>query len=119
MLQTVVNALMELRSPFLPYETDIHMQVEKRLCDAGLPHIHEAKIGPGCRIDFLVGDVGIEIKKGKPIPAVLTAQLERYARCEAIGSIVVLTQRSVKLPKQLAGKPVRQMTLSQLWGLAI
>lgn len=119
MRHTVMDALLELRSPFALYENDIHDWVAARLKDAGLPYVHEARIGKGCRIDFLVGNVGIEIKKGKPIPALLTAQLRRYAECEQIASLIVLTQRSVTLPSRLNGKPVDQITLSQLWGVAL
>lgn len=52
MLQTVLDALCELRSPFALYENDIHRFVEARLKEAGLPYRHEARIGPGCRIGY-------------------------------------------------------------------
>lgn len=119
MLQQVTNALMELRSPFALYEADIHGWVACRLSEAGLPFRHEAVIGKGCRVDFLVGDVAVEIKKGKPNPTVLTTQLTRYAACEGVAGLVVLTQRQVKLPGTVLGKPVKQITLSQLWGVAL
>lgn len=118
-LQQVLDALMELRSPFAMYENDIHQWVAARLNDAGLAYCHEAVIGAGCRIDFLADGVGIEIKKGKPKPGALTAQLERYAACDGVQSLIVLTQRSVRLPKAVLGKPLRQITLSQLWGVAL
>ena len=60
MLDLVLSALGELRSPFALYESDIHQMVEKQLQKARLPYVHEAKIGPGCRIDYLVGDVSSE-----------------------------------------------------------
>ena len=66
MLSAVLDALKELRSPFALYEMDIHQMVAQRLRDAGLPFIHEARLAPGCRIDYLVEKIGIEIKKGKP-----------------------------------------------------
>lgn len=118
-LQNVMDALMELRSPFAMYETDIHQWVAQRLTEAGLECRHEAVIGAGCRIDFLADGVGIEIKKGKPKPAVLMAQLERYAACDGVHSLIVLTQRSVRLPSAVLGKPLKQITLSQLWGVAL
>ncbi|MEG0741045.1 MAG: hypothetical protein RSB91_02040 [Clostridia bacterium] len=119
MLQTIVNALLELRSPFASYENDIHGFVEARLLEAGLPFIHEAKIGSGCRIDYLVGDVGIEIKKGKPAPATLLKQLRRYAACESISALVVVTQRAVRLPDTVCAKPLRAVSLNRLWGVAL
>lgn len=115
----VAAALMELRSPIAMYETDIHACVGQRLTAAGLPFTHEARLAPGCRIDFLVGTVGVEIKKGKPSAATLAAQLQRYAACDAVGGLIVVTERSVRLPKTILGKPVRLITLSQLWGIAL
>lgn len=119
MLQMVLDALEVLRSPFALYESDIHLTVEKRLREAGLPFEHEARIGKGCRIDYLVGNVGIEIKKGKPTPSVLIGQLRRYAACEGIEALVVLTQRSVTLPSSVAGVPVAVLSLNRLWGVAL
>lgn len=119
MLDAVLDALSELRSPFALYEYDIHDFVKKRFEEAGLPCVHEAKIGKGCRIDYLVGTVGVEIKKGKPIPATLLKQLSRYAACEGVSALVVVTQRSVSLPKTVCGKPLRIVALNHLWGVAL
>ncbi len=119
MRDVVYEALQAMRPPFVPYEMDIHQMVGQRLAEAGLIYQHEARIGKGCRIDYLVGDVGVEIKKGKPIAAVLQKQLLRYAACEAISSLIVVTQRHVNLPKAIGGKPVGQLVLPQLWGVAL
>ena len=119
MLLTVLDALGELRSPFALYETDIHQLVAKRLSDAGLSFVHEARLGPGCRIDYRVGNVGIEIKKGKPDAAALKKQLARYAQFDELQALVVLTQRTVSLPKTVLGKPVHVIVLNQLWGVAL
>ena len=119
MLNAVLDALRELRPPFAPYESDIHHMVGERLKAAGLPCAHEARIGKGCRIDYLVGGVGVEIKKGKPDVQALIKQLMRYAACEGVEAIVVVTQRSVALPGSVGGKPVRAVALNQLWGVAL
>ena len=118
-IEAVVSALQAMRPPFALYEYDIHKMVEQRLREAGFAYAHEARIGKGCRIDYLVGDVGIEIKKGKPIPAVLLRQIERYAACEAVSGLVVITQRNVRLPKATIGKPLYGISLAQLWGVAL
>ena len=117
--ERIIAALRELRSPFALYEQDIHQAVARRLTDAGLPFLHEKPLTPGCRIDFWCEGVGIEIKKGKPRPAALLEQLRRYAVSEEIGTLVVLTQRSVRLPASVCGKPLVQITLNQLWGVAL
>ena len=119
LLDLVLSALGELRSPFALYESDIHQMVEKQLQKARLPYVHEAKIGPGCRIDYLVGDVGIEIKKGRPDADRLKRQLARYAACEDVAALVVIAPRSVALPQTVLNKPVRVIALNQLWGVAL
>ena len=119
MLQTVLDALKELRSPFALYETDIHQMVASRLTEAGLPFVHEAKLAPGCRIDYLVDRVGIEIKKGRPDASAVRQQLMRYAACDGVDAIILLTQRTVNVPKMVMGKPVHVIVLNQLWGVAL
>lgn len=119
MLDEVLDALRALRSPFALHEADIHDQVDRCLREAGLSPVHEARLAPGCRIDYLVGAVGVEIKKGRPDPAALRRQLERYAACGQVEALVVLTQRAVTLPATLCGKPVRSLALNQLWGVAL
>ena len=118
-MEDVFLALKAMRPPFAPYEHDIHQMVGACLQEAGIPCTHEAKIGKGCRIDYLAGTVGIEIKKGKPIPEALCKQLARYAACEGVLGLIVITQRSVKLPESIGGKPLRHLVLSQLWGVAL
>ena len=51
MLDRVLDALGTLRSPFAPYEADLHLRVGECLSAAGLPAVHEALLAPGCRID--------------------------------------------------------------------
>ena len=104
MLDRVLDALGTLRSPFAPYEADLHLRVGECLRATGLPAVHEALLAPGCRIDYLVGGVGVEIKKGRPDPAALRRQLDRYAACQGVEALVVLTERAVPLP----GPPARQ-----------
>lgn len=119
MLDAVYEALQGMRPPFLPYEADIHALVGETLTRQGLSARHEAPLCRGCRIDYLVGDVGVEIKKGKPSPAVLLPQLRRYAACEGVSALIVVTQRSVRLPQSVGGKPLRQLVLNQLWGVSL
>ena len=119
MLNAVLDALGELRSPFAFYENDLHEQVAGRLHDAGIACVHEAKLGSGCRIDFLAGSIGIEIKKGRPDGKQLAKQLARYASFEAISAIIVISERNVTLPKSVLGKPVQLVVLNHLWGVAL
>ena len=119
LLTAVLNALKELRSPFALYETDIHAMVAQRLTEAELPFVHEAKLAPGCRIDYLVDTIGIEIKKGRPDASAVKKQLMRYAACDGVEAIILLSQYSVAVPRTVLGKPVYAIVLNQLWGVAL
>ncbi len=119
MTDAVLSALREIRLPYALYEMDIHWHVRQALEAAGIPFTHEAKLSKGCRIDYLAGGVGIEIKKGKPNPKRLMAQLERYLASDALHSIVVVGWHSVRIPPEINGKRAEQVALSQLWGISL
>ena len=119
MLQSVLDALMELRPPFAPYEADIHALVAEQLARSGLPYTHEAKLGPGCRIDFLVGDVGVEVKKGRADPKRWGQQLSRYASCGGLSGLILVTQHSVAMPESVGSVPLRVLSIQRLWGVAL
>ena len=115
----ICEALASVRMPAQPEEYDIHAAVAEALFGGGLDYDHEYKLGPRCRIDFRVGRVGIEIKKGRPVPSELTRQLRRYLASDALDGVIVVMQRAVTMPETIAGKPVRVLSLNRLWGVAL
>lgn len=119
MTEAVLEALRAMRAPFAPYEADLHTLVALHLRARGFTLAHEATLGQGNRIDFLIDGVGVEIKKGKPRPTVLIAQLERYAKSDRIDSLVVISWQSVTLPAHIGGKPVFSLALGKLWGVSL
>lgn len=118
-ISSLLRALSSVRTPAQPEEYDIHAAIASALTEAGLCYEHEYKLGPRCRIDFRVERVGIEVKKGRPAVAALTRQLRRYMASEALDAVVVVTQRAVQLPDTIAGKPLYQVSLNRLWGVAL
>lgn len=77
--------------------------------------VREAVVGPRERIDFLVGKMGIEVKV-KGSRSEVTRQLFRYAECEGIDEILLVTtkmQHSLRMPSSMLGKPVAVIVL---WG---
>ena len=91
----------------------------KALADAGIAAVHEARLAPRCRIDFLAGGIGIEIKKSRPERAKLLAQIERYAACPQVAQLVVVAPRGVNLPETVGGKRVVMLALERLWGICL
>lgn len=118
-IQRVTDALSSVRMPAQPEEYDIHTQVAEALGAAGLSFAHEYRLGPRCRIDFRVGRIGIEVKKGRPAPSELTKQLLRYLDSDELDAVVVVVQRVTRLPDSIGGKPVRIVSLNRLWGVAL
>lgn len=118
-IEAIIEALAAVRMPAQPEEYDIHAAVAEALGAARLPFEHEVRLGPRRRIDFRVGRVGIEVKKGRPASSELAAQLRRYLESDALDAVVVVTQRVTALPATINGKPVRLVSLNRLWGVAL
>lgn len=114
------EALSALRVGNIPAgEYDLHALVARQLTETGFSPRHEYRLGPRCRVDFLVEDVALEIKKGRPVTRELCRQLARYCASGEVTAVIVITQRSVPLPAAIRGKPVTQLALNRLWGVAL
>lgn len=118
-LTEVTQALTRMRAPFCISEYDMHALAASAFAEAGIPFLHEERLAPRCRIDFLVGNVGIEIKKGKPEHARLLRQLERYAQSPRIGALIVLVERAADIPSEIHNKPCVALSVNRLWGIAL
>ena len=116
-LDQVISAISVIRCPAVCEENTLHAMVLQALDCAGLEPRHEVTIAPRCRIDIMCGGIGIEIKKSRPQPAGLRAQLARYAACDTVEQLVVIAPRGVNLPKRIGGKQVTMVALERLWGI--
>lgn len=115
----VAGALGTIRCGASCTEEELHAQVAEALRAAGIEAAHEARLAPRCRIDFMAGETGIEIKKKRPERAKLIAQLARYAACPQVRALVVVAPRGVNLPRRIGGKPVTMIALERLWGISL
>ena len=118
-MNEIYEALLALRAPIQQGEYDLHRLVLQALAEAGIAAEHEVPLAPRCRIDLMVGGIGIEIKRGKPEHGKLLAQLTRYAQCPRVEGLIVVAERSVRVPQTLCSKPVRTVCLNRLWGIAL
>ena len=118
-IERIIDAIAAVRMPAQPEEYDIHAAVARALTEARLEYDHEYRLGPRRRIDFRVGRIGIEVKKGRPVSAQLRAQLARYLESDALDAVIVVTQRVTRLPERIDGKPVYIISLNRLWGVAL
>lgn len=118
-MDAVYNALLEVRAPLQQGEYDLHRLVMDTLSRQGVPFAHEVSLAPRCRIDLMCGGVGIEIKRGRVERAKVLRQLTRYAACERVAGLILVTEKSLGLPREIGGKPVRVVCLNRLWGIAL
>ena len=118
-LNRLTNALSALRIPLSESEYQLHQWIAAALDSGGFVVQHEARLGPRCRIDFLVDGVGIEVKRGKPQKGPLLQQCARYLAFEEVEALILALDESVRLPAQVLGKPVIVFGLNRLWGVAL
>jgi len=119
MMEQIINAISALRAPLQQGEYDLHHLVMDALAAAGIPFAHEVKLAPRCRIDLMCGGVGIEIKRGAVDKARILQQLAKYAACEQVEGLILVTEKTVPVPHAINGKPVRLICLNRLWGIAL
>ena len=118
-MDAVYSALLEVRAPLQQGEYDLHRLVLDTLSRQGVPFAHEVSLAPRCRIDLMCGGVGIEIKRGRVERAKVLRQLTRYAACERVAGLILVTEKSLGMPREIGGKPVRVVCLNRLWGIAL
>ena len=118
-MERIIDAISALRAPLQQGEYDLHRLVMDALDAADIPWAHEVNLGPRCRIDLMCGGVGIEIKRGKVEKARILQQLRKYADCEQVTALILVTEKTVPLPHTIHGKPVRLVCLNRLWGIAL
>ena len=118
-MDAVYHALLEVRAPLQQGEYDLHRLVMDTLSRQGVPFAHEVSLAPRCRIDLMCGGVGVEIKRGRVERAKVLRQLTRYAACERVAGLILVTEKSLGMPREIGGKPVRVVCLNRLWGIAL
>jgi CRISPR/Cas system-associated exonuclease Cas4 (RecB family) len=118
-LDAIIRCLTNIR--VLPglSEYEVHTMITAALRNGGFDMRHEVAIAPRCRIDFLIGSIGIEIKKGRPQREKLMRQSEKYLVLEEISALILVVERNVTMPRFICGKPVFVIGLNKQWGVAL
>lgn len=106
-----------LRAPRFRYssEADLQEAIATLFTNGAVAHEREAILTKGERIDFLLGDVGVEVKIAGS-PAEIFRQLLRYAELPQIASLIVVTDKTriVRgLPSHVLGKPLAIVSLAE------
>ncbi len=98
----------------LQNEKALQAQIEVVLQTAGLPFQREARLNESNIIDFLIGNIGLEIKI-KGANRSVYQQCLSYCGFEAVGQLVLATNRQIMLPDRLHGKPTHILNLGLAW----
>ena len=118
-INDLIRTLSGLRIPLITNEYQLHEHIAAALRDGGFVVQHEVSLAPRCRIDFLIGTVGIEVKRGKPNRTALIAQCSRYLESDKLSGLIVVLDKSISLPRQINNKPIAVFGLNRLWGIAL
>ena len=97
-------------------ESDLQDAIAKLLTSHGLDYQREHHLTEKDIVDFMVGGIALEVKIKGSASAVIR-QLKRYADCDSVQCIVLVTTRrlhAAKVPWQLSGKQVRTVALFTL-----
>lgn len=118
-IERILSALSALRIPVNPEERVLHEMIAAALQEANIAARHEAVVAPRCRIDFLAGDIGIEVKRGRLDAKRLKGQADRYLSSPLVSALILVTTDRAPLPDRIHGKPVIVFGLNRLWGVAL
>lgn len=109
----LVSFLESRRFP-LTEERKTQSFIAAELTMAGISFRREVKLGDGDRIDFLIGNVGVEIKlKGQRRE--IYRQCERYCGHDDVAALVLATNAAMGMPHTIRGKSVFIAHLGRAW----
>lgn len=113
MVDQIVAALVR-RSFRFQTEDEFQAAIAQALEEDGIAFERERRLDIASRIDFLVDDVGVEVKiKGSP--AQLLRQLFRYSLRPEIAQLLLVTSKRTfeSLPLTINGKRLDVLTISR------
>lgn len=114
MIQTLIGLIRSARID-LSTEKRAQADVEQVLTQGGIAYDREVSLTLTDIIDFMVEDVGIELKLKGARKKDVYRQLCRYARNPRVGSLILASNLSMGLPAQIEGKDVYFVRLGEAW----
>lgn len=109
-----ITFLLEHTRLLVADEKGLQATIAERLDAAGITYEREHRLSPADVIDFISDRVGIEVKIKGGKRAILR-QVERYAASDQIDAIILVTSVALGMPAEIAGKPVRVVSIGRAW----
>lgn len=113
-IQTLIGLIRSARID-LSTEKRAQADVEMILTRAGIAFDREFPLTESDIIDFMVEDVGIELKLKGARKKEVYRQLCRYAQHPRVGSLILASNLSMGLPAQIEGKDAYFVRLGEAW----
>lgn len=92
-------------------------ETQKQIGEILSPILHiapEYRLDANNIIDFMVGQVGVEVKiKGNKMA--IYKQCERYCKFESVKALILVTSKAMGFPEQINGKPCYVLNISKAW----
>ena len=112
-ISAVARVIATRRLP-LQSEKQLQAALAVELERAGIAFEREVDLGGGDVIDFLCGDVGLELKiKGQR--RAIYRQCQRYCCHDRIGALILATSAAMGMPSVLEGKRVHVLSFGRAW----
>lgn len=96
----------------LENEKDLQVEIENIFNKWGVKNQREVRLSDKDIIDFMVGDIGLEIKLGGQAKRIYR-QMQRYCAHDKIKAIVLITNKSMGLPREIDSKPTYILNLGR------
>ena len=96
-------------------ESATQASIEAFLTSHGVTFAREVSLTPADRIDFMVGDIGVEVKCNRANKPAIYRQLVRYALRHEVAALILATNKAMGLPPLIEGKPVYYLSLGRGW----
>lgn len=114
MIRTIVDLIRTAKID-LSTEKRAQADVEKILTQAGIAFDREVRLTESDIVDFMVEDVGIELKLKGARKKEVYRQLCRYASHPRVRYLILASNLSMGLPAQIVGKDAYFVRLGEAW----
>ena len=110
---SIIQTLSNVRFSFED-EKALQVAIARRLTMAGIPFIREFRLDKNNIFDFYWEGLVVEVKiKGGAKK--IYSQCKRYCQFKQVTGLVLITNRSMGFPEEIAGKPCYVINLGKAW----
>jgi hypothetical protein len=95
-------------------ETRLQREIARVFDKKNIPYKREVVLSDRDRIDFMVNNIGIEIKINGSSSKIFR-QCRRYCKHNEVDELILASNKAMGLPKNIEGKPAFFLHLGRAW----